>query len=135
MSNLKMLAAGCSMYSADWDEHHPLANKWMDATVTYVKTMEEYRCPSVQAVHRGGYGYTYNDLIDTAMKTTHGLEVSSDFDIPMIFDGTSEARNAFAHDEAAFASRHTHRGNVAYADGHAKTVDSVNFSEHRNVSR
>ncbi len=119
LSNLKELATAQQLYANDYEGRFPIASRWGDLTRPYVRELRSYHCPSVP---QGQFGYAMNvHLSRQKMSALRNLA-----QIPLLYDSTNLAWNA--HDP--FTSlpnppRHGQKGNnIAFADGHAKTVGS-----------
>src|SRR2546425_5476447 len=55
--NLKLVTLGMLMYSQDYDERLPIAEKWMDETMPHLKNDSLYHCPEVVKFDSAAYGY------------------------------------------------------------------------------
>ena len=115
ISNLRLLARGITEYSDDNDGRAPLRDSWMDGVEPYCLLPEIEHCPEVRG--DGLFGYAFNASVK-AMRSQHEKTT------PLIYDSLNLGKNA----SDPFASlpkpgRHQGRDNVAYVDGHAKSVD------------
>lgn len=119
MSNLKQLALTNIMYAADYDDHFPDRDRWVDVVWPYAKNPRIFRCPEIAPQGEGvRYGYAFN--ADLSWKA---IPVAADV-APLVYDSINEARNA----SDPFTSlpkpgRHNGRDTVAYADAHAKSIE------------
>lgn len=115
LSNVKQLAIATLMYAADNDDRLPDANKWRASIMPYAKNADIFRCPDDKTGALSSY--RMNPLVtrvsQTSMKDPAGTV--------MIFEG----------DANGFAPRHASRGNVGFADGHAKAISSAEYPKLR----
>ena len=114
LSNVKRLALGLIVYSADNDDKLP-QSAWTDTVTPYLGLGRELiKSPSLPA---GEFGYAFDqDLLGV---TTTSLDTPAS--VPMVFDSNLTARNAVS----AYAPADPPRpggDNVAYADGHGATL-------------
>ena len=139
LSNMKSLGAAQMLYAQDYDEKLPPAALWMDATFTYIKNWQTYRCPSVESSNApsrptedlSSYGYAYNsDLSHVGLSRIKNIETAI-----LVFESDKLIRNAtdplFS---VPFPARHlAHRVNhVVFTDGHAKSKET-DLSEGRPI--
>ncbi|MEZ0324548.1 MAG: hypothetical protein ACAH95_01460 [Fimbriimonas sp.] len=113
--NEKQLAAALLLYGEANNERFPESGKWMDSIEPLLKMPDALQCPALSE----GFGYAFTESLGTkALK-----EVNNPQDKMMLFDSTNLSRNA--QDDAASLpnpGRHDERNNVAFADGHAKSI-------------
>lgn len=124
--NQRHLAQGILMYAQDYDEHLPIAGKWMDASSPYVGNKLDFRCPGVVRRHQEGFGYGFNsDLSSRAVPTIKNPSMT-----PLIYDSEDRRWNATGPGlrEEADARRHSyhHIGKNFYTflDGHVSPYRS-----------
>jgi prepilin-type processing-associated H-X9-DG protein len=127
LSNLKQLGVANLMYAHDNDDTFPPAERWMDTTKVPLRQNRDnfFRCAQDRRPMTKGYGYARNAAVTKFSETASTT--------PLLYDSENIAWNAF--DKTPFASlsgRHGHssgpffwqtyhyRGNVVFADGHAK---------------
>lgn len=124
LSNVKQRSLALIMYAEDANERFPGRVRWMDATAVYLRPSSsvdksgdrdrDLRCPSV---FRRGYGYAF-DAVLSEKKSPAQPEA-----VPLVYDSSNLARNASdGVTSLPRPARHDGKDNVAYADGHAKTV-------------
>lgn len=119
LSNLKQSSLALLMYASDENDRFPPRDHWMDASYPYTKSELVWHCP---VLPKGVYGYAFNAALDRAKipKVPEGT--------PLLYDSVDPVRNA--SDLCAslpLPGRHGNpkeggANNVAYADGHAKSV-------------
>jgi prepilin-type processing-associated H-X9-DG protein len=112
--------AAMLMYTQDYDQTLPPANRWMDALVIYTKNEKALRCLSVKSKGREkGYGYTFNSDLDTFATT----KIATPQTTGMLFDSDINGRNSTVKGFISLMpARHGKTNNVAYADGHAEVI-------------
>jgi type II secretory pathway pseudopilin PulG len=117
-SNIRQINLAISMYTQDYDEHYPKADRWVDLCEDYLKMGSMFQCPS-RGRNPSGYGYAFNsDLSEKTVKSISDL-VST----PTVFDSTSMGRNATdAGTSLPNPPRHLSGNNVGYADGAARWI-------------
>jgi len=106
------------MYGTDHDDLAPLRDSWMDATEPYHMDATVEHCPDVKG--DGLFGYAFN----AGVKSLNNAG-STDAATPLVYDSVNLAKNA--SDLATSMpqpGRHQGRDNVAYVDGHAKSVEA-----------
>ena len=119
--NVKQSSLGLVMYAADENDRLPLRDRWMDATLPYVKQEGIWHCPLVP---KGVYGYAYNGVLSGTKQTLFDAPGS----VPMVYDSVNPIRNA--SDLCAslpLPGRHGRKegggsNTVGFVDGHAKSV-------------
>jgi prepilin-type processing-associated H-X9-DG protein len=117
MSNLKALASAQLMYANDYRDQLPIASQWGDLIRPYVKTSDQYRCPSIPQGR--GFGYAMN--VRLSRQKVSRLTMPSQ--IPLLYDSSNLAWNA--HDPVTSLPnppRHIRLNNIAFADGHVEAV-------------
>lgn len=126
LSNVKQLALGHLMYVSDWDGYYPSAANWPEPLMPYTGNNRElYICPSDRrdAYQQCGdleLSYTMSVAFDQMKEEG----VASPAEVVFLFEGTEVSGD---RDVAAF--RHFGYLNVAYVDGHAKSVDRERFAD------
>lgn len=96
MSRLNKIGKAMSMYEAANDQTLPNADRWIDATWSYIMprdpadtTENFYQCPTIARQRTGEFGYSMNDLYSGKKDVKEGAE-------PLIFDSDEVGRNAHA---------------------------------------
>ena len=119
ISNVKQLSLGLMMYAQDYDDRFPPTAGWSAHLWPYVKVESAFHCPSLGM---RGYGYAFDRRLDrisleklTAPSETAALYETTDWAKDATWPGTR------------FATRHSDRGCVAFADGHVKALKSDAF--------
>ncbi len=117
LTNLRQLAVAIDMYADDNTKMYPLAPQWMDATRPYVKSDDEFRCPTISIQKSGPrYGYALNSMIGR----TKPMRPQ---DLPLVFDSTLLNRNACGPiTTLPRPGRHHGKSFVVYADGHTTSI-------------
>lgn len=139
LSNLKQLGVANLMYAQDNDSIFPPAERWMDMTKVQLSQRQDnlFRCAQDRRPMTKGYGYARSagiTKLPEAASTT-----------PLVYDSENIAWNAFDKTPlASLSGRHGHstgtlfwrrfhyRGNIVFADGHAKQVAT---EQYRNATR
>jgi hypothetical protein len=117
MDNLKDLALAQLVYANDYNDQLPVASRWGDLIRPYVKTSDQYRCPSIP--QERGFGYAMN--VRLSRQKVSRLTMPSQ--IPLLYDSSNLAWNA--HDPVTSLPnppRHIRLNNIAFADGQVKAV-------------
>lgn len=129
LSNLKQLGTANLMYAWDNDGTFPPAERWMDITKAQAGQHQDYlfRCGQDRRPMTKGYGYARNAAVTKSSKATSTT--------PLLYDSENITWNAFdSIPLASLSGRHGHstgslfwqkfhnRGNVIFADGHAKQL-------------
>lgn len=117
LSNMKQIGLAAIMYAADNDERFPPAQTWEDAVLPTYAKQTSFACPLAPG-HR--YGYAMNRAISLAN--------SAKFQRPeeqiTFFESVACVRNANGTERLMpRPGRHSGRNTVAYADGHAKSIE------------
>lgn len=119
LSHLKQSALSLIMYTTDWNDRFPNRDRWVDATLTYGKNEEIYRCPEIAKVNPKQYGYAFNAQLSLAK-----IPQNEDT-FPMVYDSVNLAKNASdSVNSLPNPPRHSD-GKVnymAYADGRVKPL-------------
>jgi hypothetical protein len=122
--NLRAQGLGLQQYGADWDDHFPAGDRWMDALGKYITRQGRFRCPGIASGEGpGAYGYALNDaLAGKAMPKIEQGEAT-----PLIFDSAELGKNVAASPETMPSpGRHFSRGsrvnNVYYLSGNTRAV-------------
>lgn len=117
-SNMKQLAYALQMYTDDYDNRFPTASGWQAGLTLYLNSMPHFICPSRTRVVPG---YAYNLLLDRRLRKESLYEMQT----PAFFESTLGHQDATDRLES-FAKPHAvsnaKAGNVAFLDGHAKTL-------------
>jgi prepilin-type processing-associated H-X9-DG protein len=134
LSNEKQMALGVLMYAQDYDETYPAAQDWMTKINPYIKNPAVYACPSVanhsQAETGGIYTYAYSSqLSKRQVALMKAPELTG-----MLYDSSALTENASdAMISLPVPGRHMGRNNMGFADGHVKSMDSVQLQELLNT--
>lgn len=119
MTKLKQLSVGFLIYSSDYDDVLPRRTDWMDAIMPYIKNLELLHCPTVSKDDKENYGYAYCDLRDGINLKTIREPAKAE----LLFDSTLIEKNASGSiSTLPTPGRHGGKNNIAYADGHVKSV-------------
>ena len=116
LSNLKRLGRALESYSSDYDERLPFAPSWMSATLHYEKNFDYYHCPALPTAD--GFGYAFN----SSLSRVKWLEVEAPAETIELYDSTDLRKNACDAVTSLPATSRHQWNNVAYLDGHAKTL-------------
>ena len=118
LSNLKQLGLGFLMYSVDESDRFPPRDPWADAIVPYTKNPDLLFDPALREKDdKGPYAYAFNGALSLA-KTPRKPEA-----VPLVYDSVVSVRNASdLFKSLPYPGWHHGRDNVAYADGHAKSI-------------
>jgi len=119
ISNVKVQSLANLMYSQDYDETFPGADKWMDYTTTYRKSEIYLHCPTVSRSVDEKYGYAYNQKLSRKQLAT----IAEPQTTPMLYDSSDLERNA-SDDVSSLPApaRHVGTNSVGYSDGHARRL-------------
>jgi prepilin-type processing-associated H-X9-DG protein len=115
LTNIKNLALGTIMYSADNDDLLPNASKWRDSIFPYVKSQDMFRCPEDKSGALSSY--RFNPKLSRVSQTAIEDPVAT----MMIYEGDGEG----------FIPRHAGKGSVAYVDGHCKHLTATEYAKLR----
>jgi prepilin-type processing-associated H-X9-DG protein len=119
LSSMKNHATAAIIYLSDYDDRFPNRDNWIDATYPYaMKGWYSVVCPEVYKEHNPQlFGYCFNAKLSNAKAPKDATTT------PLIFDSVNLARNASGGlDSLPNPGRHEGMNNIAYADGHAKSV-------------
>lgn len=117
LSNMKQQGLALLMYAQDYDGQLPLKSPgWMDSIRPYTKNEEMLHCPSLRFDE---YGYAF----DARMAGKNQKKLKSPDTVLLLLESTNTQKNALSSGEG-FAPRHNERGNIVFADGHAKSLRS-----------
>lgn len=116
MLNLKQLASGMSMYSQEYDEMMPPADRWETGIFPFVRVSSVSVCPTAPELQ---HGYAFNQRLGGQPN----VRVAVPADTGMLFDSGLGLENG-NDDGSSFMTRHMEMGNVAFHDGHVKSVKS-----------
>lgn len=114
LSNIKQIAIGTILYASDYDERLPIAKVWQDSIVEYIKNKDIFKCP----VAKSPESYAFNSAVSGRDST----KIESPDKAVMEFEADAFAHNAHGGPEW-FATRHIEKGNLAYVDSHARSLD------------
>ena len=124
VSRMKSVATATLQYAADFDDHLPVADHWMDAVSVYVPN-RDFRSPDVGVLHRG-FGIAF-------MKPLSAAKVHSIADPAsrvLVFDSTLMVRNAASGLETEpkpprFGDGDKGGNVFGFLDGHASMVTPI----------
>ncbi len=118
VSHLKQLAIGALIYSEDYDNRMPPRDTWLINALSRNHLVPGIdHCPLI--VGPGLSGYSLNAGVRT---TKDGGAAST----PLIYDSVNLAMNASdLANSMPVPGRHKGKNCVAYADGHARSVEST----------
>ncbi|CAN5504185.1 hypothetical protein BH11ARM2_BH11ARM2_12070 [soil metagenome] len=110
----RQAAIGLVVYAEDADGHFPQQSDWTDATSRFVKYDASFRCPLLP---KGAFGYAFNSTL------SEGRMPKNPESTILVFESTKPERNV-SDPFTSFPKpgRHEGKGNLAYADGHVKSV-------------
>lgn len=119
LSNMKDLGRSALMYAQDYDEHFPPAEKWMTLTMPYTHPQVNntlFRCPTaLDEAPKAVSSYA----MDTRLSALPLEKLKEPTSRVLLYDSTRTDWDATDPGQT-FAPRHSERGNVVFADGHAK---------------
>lgn len=126
LSNLKQLALGAIIYSADCDDRLMDRDRWMDQLTPQVQIEFYGHCPVVEKENEKNsslYGYAFNSRL-------HQLDLKKIADpvsTPMLYESINLARNASdpftsLPDPERHGSKEYPRNAITFADGHAAAL-------------
>ena len=123
LSNMKQLGMASLMYSQDYDEHFPPAEKWMTVSVPYIQNSALFLCPTARdETPKAKSSYA----MDSRLSGLAEKKLKEPPSRALLYDSTRTDWDA-ADPGQTFAPRHSERGNVAFADGHAKARTREDF--------
>lgn len=119
ISNLKQLGIALAIYSNDYEDRLPRADRWYDDLAPYRGT-RQFRCPGIpRSVEGLAMGYAFNDRlgkVPAPCLTEPGKTL-------MLYDSSNLLPNASdAGISLVAGGRHDGRNNVSYADTHVRAV-------------
>ncbi len=115
------LTGALRMYSMDYDEHLPPAERWCTATQPYVGSKDLYRCPALEA----GYGYALNRNLDEARAS----EVSVPARVVVVFESSAQVANAADTGQSLCEPpRHPGGNCFGFLDGHVAAIKTSDRS-------
>ena len=122
LSNLKQQGIAIRMYAQDYDETLPPSKEWMDKLDPYVNNEKAFHCPSARNANSDNSkptGYAMNAKLERKKLG----KISTPEKEYLIFDADAPQRS-FATQGLQFPAkpRHGQLNNVAFADGHVKSV-------------
>ncbi len=120
-SNIMQLCSGIEMYSKDYDQKLPPAEKWSDAIYPLVKQSRgTFLCPADRIRYYGDHhqssSFSFHNKLDKASLKSIAKPAS----IPMLFDSTGGWNSILSISDAV--PRHSGGYNCGFADGHIKWV-------------
>jgi prepilin-type N-terminal cleavage/methylation domain-containing protein len=129
LSNTKQLGVGVLMYSQDYDEHFPPAEKWMTVSVPYIKNPALFLCPTARdETPKAKSSYA----MDSRLSGLAEKKLKEPASRALLYDSTRTDWDA-ADPGQTFAPRHDLKdglyGAVVLADGHAKQAKKRHFEE------
>jgi len=117
LSNLKQTTLNCLMYSADYDDKLPAAEKWMDDLKAYTKNEGLYHEPEFSGSDRYGYAYRLEASLRKVSDITDQDKYILDFDSELTQRNASSSLKTMPR-----PGRHGGRDCVGFLDGHAKAI-------------
>lgn len=113
VGNMRVLANAMLAYTSDHDDIYPPTDRWMDALTPYVPNASAFVSPAAgNGVDR--FGYAFNQ----ALAGTSFSELQDPYNVIMIFDSTSVARNSTATvGTLPSPPRYGVSNTIAYANG------------------
>lgn len=125
LSNAKRCAIAAIMYSTDYDDRLPPADKWMDLTLQYAKDEAVFVSPAARDSDPQAYGFAFRK----ALSKKQSAKIEDPQDWATVFDSTILTRNANSDLETLpnpprYGSGSTASNMIAFADGHAKATPS-----------
>ena len=111
-SHLKQTGIAMMAYIRDYDEIHPLANRWSEGLLLYSKSDAIFHCPSAAK-----FGYSMNAHLNSLNMS----RVNNPAMTPLIFD--SSILKKFQHDTGASwpeDARHPKGNAVLFDDAHVR---------------
>jgi|SRR5579864_3457947 len=127
LSNLSELAQATALYATDHDDTIP-SDKWNDRLQPYLRKIPDsellFACPVQRRLDPESSGYAMsNRATGKKMKTIGSLPITV-----LIFDSHATLPSAVSDpDDTPYPGRHEHgrKNNVAYADGHTKSIPAI----------
>lgn len=120
INNVRQLAMGSQMYSAEHGGHLPPAATWCDALKTEIASEKTFKCPSGDQLERSHYAF--NSRLD-------GLENQSVNPNTVLFFESDAGWNLSGGPELmSHKWRHGRVLVVAFADGHVEQVTAARIS-------
>ncbi len=127
LSNMKQLGLSTLMYAQDYDEHFPPAAKWMTLTIPYTHPQVNntlFRCPTaLDEAPKALASYA----MDSRLSGLSEKKIKEPTNRVLLYDSTRTDWDATDPGQT-FATRHDKKGNVTFADGHAKQVSREQFA-------
>ena len=116
LKNVKLVCTAIAIYEADYDDHVPLAKKWMDLVKPYTKNEAFYHCTEVGTK---AYGYA----LSSAAAGKNVEKIANPATEVLLFDSTVLTRSAVSTLKSLpKPGRHEGKNNIGYIDTHAKSV-------------
>ncbi|MGV3615556.1 MAG: hypothetical protein ACO1SV_09505 [Fimbriimonas sp.] len=119
LSNVKQLALGQLIYSADWDDRFPPAEEWMDALKSSKSAKVNpavFQCPLV----KDGHGYAMSDAVAKKPQTA----IAKPETTILLFETSDLGYNAHGDPKKVMEIPRHERQTVAFANGAAKMLRS-----------
>jgi prepilin-type processing-associated H-X9-DG protein len=121
--NMKTLANAMLQYAEDHNEHLPPANAWATDILPYLaheNKQKIFQCPDAISP----YSYAFNGALGGK-----SLEaISKPADTVMLFESDAATINTSGSAADFDRDRHVGMANVAYADGHVRTINSYTIA-------
>jgi prepilin-type processing-associated H-X9-DG protein len=123
LTNLKRAGQAIALYSADYDDYLPLADRWADVTAPYLPAPAK-QAPVVKGLPNCAPNYTEaNYAFDTRIAGKSLPKAWQQAQMIMVYDSASRDRNAYdAGISVPIPGRHLGRNNGLFMDGHARNV-------------
>lgn len=119
LSHVKQLVTSTHLYMADFDNHLPIADRWMDDIYPYLKNESILRDPELVDRHKGQYGFAFFAPVSGA----NWAVVIDRHLVPLIFQSSLMHRNAASDLSTLPAPARNNGGNiVGFLDGHVAPV-------------
>ncbi|MBN1460093.1 MAG: zinc ribbon domain-containing protein [Armatimonadetes bacterium] len=115
LANVKNMSVALALYTADWDDRFPEADRWCESINDYVKNDQVYLCPEAEGVP---CGYAYN----AALSGIGYAELEDPVHEIMVFESDAGWDAAGGVELMTPEPRHLGGDNYGYADGHAAWV-------------
>jgi prepilin-type N-terminal cleavage/methylation domain-containing protein/prepilin-type processing-associated H-X9-DG protein len=115
LSNIKQISLGILMYTQDYDEEMPHEKQYQELIFPYLKNNKIYRCTLVTGSSEN-QGYA----LESRLLGKNLPEIKDFENRPLLWDSWNLEKNA-TDSGISFAARHYGYGNIAFADGHARS--------------
>jgi prepilin-type processing-associated H-X9-DG protein len=118
LSNVKQLALASIIYASDYDDKLPAASAWESRTYPYCKSQALYTCPEVRKEGKE-HGFAFRKAVSG--KSMVAIEKPAEE--VMILESKKLGKNTYGDFELLpKPGRHEGANNLAYTDGHAKSL-------------